>query len=96
MRLAKLLSLILGAVLVSSLAVVAQNSNSSKSASETTMVGYISDSMCGLKDMSGTGDDKSCTLACVKQGGRFVLADQNHKRVYRLDMHISGGGLRHH
>lgn len=35
--------------------------------------------------MSGMGDDKSCTLACVKQGSKFVLADLDHKRVYRLD-----------
>lgn len=49
------------------------------------MVGYISDSMCGLKHMSGMGDDKSCTLACVKGGSKFVLADRDHKRVYQLD-----------
>ena len=51
----------------------------------TTLVGYISDSMCGLKHMSGMGDDKSCTLACVKGGSKFVLADRDHKRVYQLD-----------
>ena len=31
------------------------------------------------------GDDKNCTPACVKGGGKFVLADCDHKRVYRLD-----------
>ena len=31
------------------------------------------------------GDDKSCTLMCVKGGGKFVLADSEHKVVYRLD-----------
>ena len=31
------------------------------------------------------GDDKSCTLMCVKGGSKFVLADSDHKRVYRLD-----------
>ena len=79
-----LMSLIMGMVLALSLAVVAQNSNS-KAPSETAVVGYISDSMCGLKHMSGMGDDKTCTLACVKQGGKFVLADRDHKRVYQLD-----------
>ena len=51
---------------------------------EKTLVGYISDNHCGLKHMSGMGDDKSCTLKCVKNGS-FVLADQDHKRVYQLD-----------
>ena len=87
MRFAKLppVSLLLATVLASSLAVAAQNSKSTKTAPETTIVGYISDSMCGLKHMSGMGDDKNCTLTCVKQGGKFVLADSDHKRVYRLD-----------
>ncbi len=31
------------------------------------------------------GDDKSCALMCVKGGSKFVLADRNHKVVYRLD-----------
>ena len=86
MRFAKLLliSLMLGALLTFSLAVAAQNSNS-RSSPETTVVGYISDSMCGLKHMSGMGDEKNCTLACIKQGSKFVLADRDHKRVYRLD-----------
>ena len=79
-----LLSLILGAIIAPSLAAVPQNSNS-KSVSETSLVGYISDGMCGLKHMSGMGDDKNCTLACAKQGSKFVLADSDHKRVYRLD-----------
>lgn len=63
----------------------AQNSNSSKAQTETSVVGYISDSMCGLKHMSGMGDDKSCTLTCVKGGSQFVLADRDHKKVYKLD-----------
>ena len=62
----------------------AQNSNS-KGRPETSVVGYISDSMCGLKHMSGMGDDKNCTLSCVKQGSKFVLADRDHKKVYQLD-----------
>ena len=31
------------------------------------------------------GDDKTCTLACVKGGSKFVLADYDHNVVYRLD-----------
>ena len=30
-------------------------------------------------------DDKNCTLVCVKGGGKFVLADRDHKHVYQLD-----------
>jgi len=37
------------------------------------------------KTPTGMGDDKSCTLACVKGGSKFVLADHEHKVVYRLD-----------
>ena len=51
---------------------------------DKTIVGYISDNHCGLKHMKGMGDDKSCTLMCVKNG-KFVLADRDHRRVYRLD-----------
>ena len=69
---------------MTSLSSVARNSNNSVAA-DKTVVGYISDGMCGLKHMSGMGDDKSCTLACVKQGSKFVLADSDHKRVYQLD-----------
>lgn len=62
----------------------AQNSNS-KAQTSSSVVGYISDSMCGLKHMSGMGDEKSCTLACVKGGSQFVLADRDNKKVYKLD-----------
>ena len=62
---------------------IAQNSNT-KAVQERTLVGFISDNHCGLKHMAGMGDDKSCTLMCVKNG-KFVLADRDHKRVYQLD-----------
>ena len=62
----------------------AQNSNKSATA-ERTIEGYISDNHCGLHHMKGMGDDKACTLMCVKNGGKFVLADRSHKRVYQLD-----------
>ena len=63
---------------------ITKNSNNN-STKERTIVGYISDSSCGLKHMPGMGDDKSCTLMCVKGGSKFVLADRDHKVVYRLD-----------
>ncbi|MDQ2920706.1 MAG: DUF5818 domain-containing protein [Acidobacteriota bacterium] len=85
MRLVKSTSMLLAlvAVLAVSLTSTAQNSNS-KTRPETAVVGYISDNHCGLKHMAGMGDDKSCTLMCVKHG-KFVLADRDHKRVYNLD-----------
>ena len=75
-----LMLLILVVVLVTPLAGIAQNTQPA----ERTLIGFISDNHCGLKHMAGIGDDKSCTLMCVKNG-RFVLADRDHKRVYQLD-----------
>jgi hypothetical protein len=75
-----LMLLIVGVVLVVPLSVVAQK----KQPGQKTLTGYVSDNHCGLKHMAGMGDDKSCTLTCVKDG-KFVLADRDHKRVYQLD-----------
>lgn len=75
--------LVLGAASVDPLSGIAQNSKSK--VQEKSLVGYISDNHCGLKHVSGMGDDKSCTLMCVDKGGKFVLADRDHKRVYQLD-----------
>ncbi len=55
-------------------------------ASETgkTFVGYISDSMCGLKHMMAGVSDAKCTLECVKMGAKYVLADHANGKVYGL------------
>ena len=79
-----LILLVFGAASVVTVSGIAQSSNN-KAAQERTLVGFISDNHCGLKHMKGKGDDKSCTLMCVKNGGKFVLADRDHKRVYQLD-----------
>lgn len=52
--------------------------------SGTVFIGDISDSMCGLQH--SLPDKKKCTLGCVKgfDGTTFVLADQEHKKVYNL------------
>lgn len=73
------ITLILGTVFV-----VPMSSTAQTSKAERSLIGFISDNHCGLKHMSGMGDDKSCTLMCVKNG-KFVLADRDHKRVYQLD-----------
>jgi hypothetical protein len=75
-----LMLLVLGVVLVTPLSGVAQKTPPA----EKTLIGYVSDNHCGLKHLAGMGDDKSCTLMCVKKG-KFVLADRDHKRVYQLD-----------
>ena len=82
LKLSLILLVVAAASAVSVSGIAKLNNNS---AAETTIVGYISDSSCGLKHMSGMGDDKSCTLMCVKGGSKFVLADRDHKVVYRLD-----------
>ncbi|SRR6266496_356818 len=79
-----LVLLVMGAASLVPFSSAAQNSNKSGT-QERTFVGYISDNHCGLKHMKGMGDDKSCTLMCVDRGGKFVLADRDHKRVYQLD-----------
>lgn len=76
--------LLLATAFAAPLASIARGSNNSPTA-DTTIVGYISDAMCGAKHMSGMGDDWSCTLACVDQGNKLVLADRDHKRIYQLD-----------
>ncbi|HEV8366681.1 MAG TPA: DUF5818 domain-containing protein [Pyrinomonadaceae bacterium] len=78
------ISLALVIVLTASVTSIGRNGKSNASA-ETSIVGYISDSHCGLHHMKGMGDDKACTLMCVKGGSKFVLADRDHKRVYQLD-----------
>ena len=52
---------------------------------ETSVVGYIGDSQCGLAHPMNMGEGKECTLKCVDGGGYFVLADRAKKTVYILD-----------
>ena len=54
-----------------------------KTVAPKTVVGYISDSSCGLQHMEGM-NEKDCTLMCAKNG-KFVLADRDNKVVYQLD-----------
>lgn len=75
--------IVLAVASIAPLSSIAQNSNN-KAVQERTLVGFISDNHCGLKHMAGMGDDKSCTLMCVKNG-KFVLADRDNKKVYQLD-----------
>jgi hypothetical protein len=59
----------------------------SASAADQTWTGNISDSMCGAKHkkMAEHGatkmSDRDCTMACVKEGGKYVLKG----KVYKID-----------
>ncbi|HKV41823.1 MAG TPA: DUF5818 domain-containing protein [Blastocatellia bacterium] len=51
-----------------------------------TITGDIGDSSCGIGHPMQMGpDDRSCTLECVKDGAKFILADRANKVVYSLD-----------
>jgi hypothetical protein len=67
-----------GLLMVGSLALAAQRETSAKA-----FYGKISDDMCGLKHTMG-GSDKECTESCVKNGSKYVLADETNKMVYQL------------
>jgi len=51
-------------------------------AAETSMSGYISDSMCGAKHM-GTG--AACVKSCIAHGQKPVFVDANDKQVWAID-----------
>jgi hypothetical protein len=67
-----------GLLMLGTLALGAQ-----KKTSATAFYGKISDDMCGLKHSMG-GSDKDCTESCVKNGSKYVLADEKNKMVYQL------------
>ena len=78
---------VVAALLLSMLSALATTGTAQKTKAKTTspktLVGYISDSSCGLQHMAGM-NDKDCTLMCAKNG-KFVLADRDNKVVYQLD-----------
>ena len=70
--------------MISALATIATAQKAkAKASAPKSVIGYISDSSCGLQHMAGM-DEKDCTLMCAKNG-KFVLADRDHKVVYQLD-----------
>ena len=62
-------------------------------AQEGSFKGEIMDSACAkmgshdgmMKAHAAIKDAKTCTLGCVKAGGKFVLYDASSKTVYQLD-----------
>jgi hypothetical protein len=67
-----------GLLVAVSLSLAAQKKSSGKA-----FYGKISDDMCGLKHNMG-GSDKDCTESCVKNGSKYVLADEKNQKVYQL------------
>jgi hypothetical protein len=84
--------LVVVAALAISASSIAQNSNS-KAVQGRTLIGFISDNHCGLKHMAGMGDDKFCTLTCVKNG-KFVLADRRSQTSLPTRQNRPGEGTR--
>src|ERR1700722_7725005 len=56
---------------------------------EQTLVGTISDSLCGAshKDMSTKMTDRECTQACAAKGAQYVLVSGG--KVYKLTNHAA-------
>lgn len=51
---------------------------------QKAFTGFIGDEMCGLKHGMEGKSDKDCTLACVKAGSKYILADRDAGKVYKL------------
>ena len=81
----KRLFVLLAALLVFSLAGLAAQK-------EKTYSGEIMDSACAkagshaaMMKKAGLKTAKECTLACVKNGSKFVLYNKSAKKIYQLD-----------
>jgi hypothetical protein len=55
---------------------------------QVVIAGTIGDSMCGLqhgRSAKSNAEERECTLQCVSDGSRFILADRVGHRIYRLE-----------
>lgn len=52
-------------------------------AAKTSMVGVVSDSMCGTKHSHPSAAAASCVKSCVARGSKYVLV--SHGKVYQVD-----------
>ena len=69
---------------------VAILSASSSLAADQTWTGNISDSMCGAMHAKMSAEhgnakmsDRECTLACIKEGGKYVFVSSG--KVYKIE-----------
>lgn len=49
-----------------------------------TFVGYISESGCGAKHVTGSDKDVNCVKGCVKKGAKPVFVTEDNKKVYQI------------
>ena len=79
------ISILVGSLLTIAALVSAVPAQSNKGG-ERTIIGYISDGMCGLDHKAmNMGEDKECATRCAEGGAKFAIADQVNKVVYFLD-----------
>lgn len=64
------------------LLVLAMCSTSAMAASNSTIKGWISDSMCGAKH---AGSGAACVKKCVETGAKPVFIDDASKQVWAID-----------
>jgi len=72
------------------LATILSTVNSGASGAQT-FIGEIMDAQCGLVKshemmmrQKGSKDATECTQACIREGGKAVLYDSAHQKVYQL------------
>ena len=65
-------------------------------AADTTMTGWISDSICGAKGAHAGA--RECTIKCVKErGAKYVFVNDTDKKVYAVDnQKMAGEHAGHH
>ena len=59
---------------------------------QISIAGYIGDSMCGLhhgKSVNSRAEERECTLQCVHDGSKFILADRANRKVYQLEDQVA-------
>jgi uncharacterized protein DUF5818 len=58
------------------------------SSRQVVIAGNIGDSMCGLRhgrSAKSAAEERECTLQCVSDGSKFILADRINRKVYELE-----------
>ena len=65
-------------------------------AADSSMTGWISDSMCGAKGAHAGA--RECTIKCVKErGAKYVFVNDTDKKVYAVDnQKLAGEHAGHH
>ena len=82
------------AALVSTVLLLCSLRSGNASFSQETLVGYVSDSMCGAshaKVSSSRGlTDRQCVIECIRSLANYVLVDENKKVIPILNQDFVG------